>query len=79
MQTETPQPSTFNLAHTILAFTAFGKAHLLGVGREGCIYTFDISTDAIKIPNKTKLDGVDDIYSIQPLSKRPNHFFIATN
>jgi hypothetical protein len=66
-QTEMPQSSTFNLTHTILAFAAFGKTHLLGVGREGCIYTFDISTDAIKIPNKTKLEDIDDIYSIQPL------------
>ena len=62
-----PQASTFNLAHTILAFAAFGKTHLLGVGREGCIYTFDISSDAIKIPFKTKLEEIDDIYSIQPL------------
>jgi hypothetical protein len=65
--TETPQPSVFNLTHTILAFAALGKTQLLGVGREGCIYTFDISTDAIKIPNKSKLEGIDDIYSIQPL------------
>lgn len=67
MQTETPQASIFNLTLTILAFAAFGKTHLLGVGREGCIYSFDISTDAIKIPNKTKLEDIDDIYSIQPL------------
>jgi hypothetical protein len=65
--TETPQPSIFNLTHTILAFAALGKTHLLGVGREGCIYTFDISSDAIKIPNKSKLDGIEDILSIQPL------------
>jgi hypothetical protein len=76
---ERPQPSIFNLEHSILAFAAFGKAHLLGVGREGCIYTFDISTDEIKIPNNTKLENVDDIYAIQPLSNRHNHFFIATN
>jgi hypothetical protein len=41
--------------------------HLLGIGREGCIYTFDISSDAIKIPNKSKLDNIDEILSIQPL------------
>jgi hypothetical protein len=68
MQIEMPQPSTFNLEHTILAFAAFGKAHLLGVGREGCIYTFDLSTDEIKIPKKTKLEDIDDIFGIQPLS-----------
>ena len=67
MQAGTPQPSVFNLTHTILAFAAFGKTHLLGVGREGMIYTFDISTEAIKIPTKFKLEEIDDILSIQPL------------
>jgi hypothetical protein len=63
----------------MLSYSFYENTYLIGVGRDGVIYTFDITTPAIKIPTKNTLKEIDDILSIQPLMARKNQYLLGTN
>jgi hypothetical protein len=42
----------------------YEETYLIGVGRDGHIFTFDLKSTQITVPAKSNLRDVDDILSI---------------
>ena len=62
---ELEQQQTFHLAKAMLCFTLIDANTLVGAGRDGIIYVFNVSEDLdqIGVPIKIELRGIDDILS----------------
>ena len=68
----------YELARPIYAFIEFENTHLIGVGFEGHIFSFDLTIPQNKVPLRTTLEGIDDIRDIQKLQNYSNRFLICT-
>ncbi len=49
---------------TILAFVKFDDSKIIGVGRDGHIFTIDVSQTQTRVPRTSSLRDIDDIISI---------------
>jgi hypothetical protein len=53
-----PELSEFQLPRPIYAFIEFENTHLIGVGYEGHFFSFDLTAPQIKVPLKSRLEGI---------------------
>ena len=56
----------------------YQDTHLLGFSEEGNIYAFDLSVVRPRIPQRMKLNNIEDIIDMKPMMRDPRHFFLCT-